>query len=335
MDKKRFCVLDPDPIYVDRFIEYLQRKPNFLFSVIGFTGVQELRGFLEANAVDVVLMDEDCWHDTGDDVQREMRERIPCLILLTDRRRSGEAMNSICRYQSMEKLLPEILRYYEETVPPEKPTENRTQIDAFYSPSGRCGKTTCARLLGTRLSEQCGRNVLYMNLEAVSGRRVLDAGGREGGHSLSDLLYYRQTDGGCRKLQSLTGAQGALSVLEPVVNPEDLWQLSDEELQAVLLEIRDQGIYDSVILDVGADRNPMTVLAVCRRVFLMDGDGEFGRDKMDQFLGYAEQSLGAIPENWHRIRPPHMAMLEDRAPGTRCMELEDWLEKEWLSWDQR
>lgn len=328
MEKKRFVLVDPDPVYLERFLEYVHRKPNFLFAAVGLTGVEQLSEEAEQGDIDVALVDENCWQSIGKGTKKELLRKIPCLILLSDRIRSAEDHLCVCRYQSMEKLLPEILSYYEETRPPAEEPEERTQVDIFYAPAGRCGKTTCALLLGHRLAEQCGRTVLYMNLEALDGSVQ-----REDGHSLSDLLYYRQTTGGL-KLQSLAGTEGSLSLLDPVVNPQDLWQLESGELGQLLREIKEAGIYDTVIVDLGPGRDPLPILMLGRRVFLVD-DRDAVDHRMDAFLAHVRQTYGEIPGNWHRVQPPKQEALAGQPAGSRCEPLESWLEKEWMTWNQR
>lgn len=328
MEKRRCILLDPNHIYVERFMEYVQRRKNFCFDIMGFTREAELLHFLEEEEADLALVDEGIWNRISEEGQARMREQIHCLILLTDRLRGGEKLPSVYRYQTMGRLLREALEHYEASIPKKVTSRIVTQLDIFYSPKGECGKSTCAMLLGHRLAEKGGRSVLYMNLEAFAQER--------GEHSLSDLLYYRAQGGKGMTLQSLTESKGGLQILAPVVNPEDRWKLSSEDLVELLKEIRDQGIYDTVILDVGNEGDPIPVLNLGNRVFLVDdGTASCGK-KMDDLLHYVEkQRLGVIPEHWHRVKPPRLPILEGARPGCRQEELESWLEKQWKNWEAK
>lgn len=331
MSERRFLLCDPDHVYVERFMEYVQKKTNFMFRLYGFTQVEQMERFLEGNDAELGLIGEEIWRELSPEKRDALGMQISCLKVLSAHR-SGEEQR-IFRYQSMEQLLRELVACYEQQQP-EVPAEvSRTRMAAIWSPVGRCGKTTCTMMLGQCLAKRRGMQVLVVCLEDMPG--LIPGLPRETGSSLSDHLYYR-TAGEGRRVMSLTETVGAVSVIPPAVNPEDLWSTAPEELADLLEEIRKQGLYDWMLLDLGHGGDPMPILSGCSRILLLGREDPVSREKLRRAREYLGRAESGIPEDaLHDMILPEWEELRDREPGISHEELEDRLEREWIVWNSK
>ena len=340
MEKRLFVLCDKDHTYVNRFMDYTGRQANFPFRVHGFTGEEGLASFLVGGGAAVGLVAWSLWQEWKEDFRQRVQEEIPCLLLLTEDRRSGQVgIPAVYKYQAMETLTREILDHYEKLAR-DREEKQVTRLIGFYSTIGSCGKTTAALHLGQAMAEKEGREVLYMNLEPFAGWAAERRGGN---HSLSDVLYERKMEG-CLRVQSLSASLGKIAVIAPVVNPEDLWSLSTEEVLEMVREMKDGSVCDTILLDLGQAMDPIPILQCCDQIVLVRRDGAYMDRKMEEMKSYLGRRMGGLAAEkksiarggkdalWMELCIPEMPVLSGRMPGDggeNCQELLQWI---WTQW---
>ena len=329
MQKRTFILCDPDNSYVNRFMNYSQRRANFPFRVSGFTKGEGVAAYLEGGSAEAALIAWSLWMEWEEELRQKVQEMVPCVMLLTEDRRSGQMdMITLYKYQSMDALLREALSVYEKLAK-SREEEHRVELVGFYSPVGHCGKTTAALHLGQMLSEKEGQEILYVNMEPLG---TWTGQGTDQQHSFSDLLYERRLSEEM-KLQSLSRSYLGISVLSPVVNPMDLWSIDMEERALLIREMQEAGIGDKILLDLPSDADPVPLLACCDRIVLVRRAGTVMEQQMDQMRGYLQKKLER--EDFVEMVLPEFPALAEHFPGDEggnCRELGEWI---WTQWMER
>ena len=202
---------DCDTAYMGRLMDYLDMRQGLPFEVQAFSSPEPLKAYAKEHSVDLVLIAEALM---SEEIMQLGTERI---LLLTEEETELPGFPAVCKYQSSDTLLQEILccyrkaqRDYEDMSWPVR----RLSVYGVFSPVGRCGKTGFALILGQVLAES-GR-VLYLNFEEYAGFDSLlpkqDA-------DLSELLLYllQGMPGVFRKLQELVRPLGQMDYIPPGV----------------------------------------------------------------------------------------------------------------------
>ncbi|MCD8010618.1 MAG: hypothetical protein LUF34_07520 [Lachnospiraceae bacterium] len=332
MEKKALILLDPDGAYVERFQEQAGKRRNFPLMTVGFTGWEEMREALPRYTTAALLVESGCWHGQPEEEQNRLRgQSIPLFLLSRDPGEEPEGVSSIYKYQSLEEILGRILEEIEE--PFAAGPKGRTKFLGVYSPLGRCGKSTCALLLAQILAER--EAVLYVNLETLSGLSPPAESGAVRG--LSDLLYLWKLPGKENRIfRGAIGTAGAPEMLYPVANPEDLWELPPEELVEFLQAIGEEGVYDTIVLDLESGRNPLPLLRLCHRILMPVREDPVSAGRLEAFRAYLRQrGEEAIQAVCREVVLPVCAGWEGELPELQSLRhspLEDFLVKELASW---
>ncbi|MDO4490646.1 MAG: hypothetical protein Q4B85_06250 [Lachnospiraceae bacterium] len=295
MDKKTLAIYDSDPEFVFRFMEFARTKGFLAMEIRAFTSEEHLCAFAESRVPELLLVTAD--------VLTEQVKKIPAknrVILLEDQ--SGETFGDpgLYKYQSPEELLKKaaaLCRNDRETG--SSIHKGRTEMIGVYSPVGRTRKTSFAIALGQILAED--RSVLYLNLETFAGFEQLFAEKYE--RTLSDLLYFgkQQEATLSEPLSSIIRSIGRLDYVPPVLCPEDLQSVKEEEWLELLARLGGETGYEVLLLDLGEAVQGLTSLvAACDRVYMPVRSDPVSLAKLDQFFWLLGELQGKEAEG--RIR---------------------------------
>ena len=148
--------------------------------------------------------------------------------------------------------------------------------------------------------------MLYVNLEDCSGLSRLF--GEVHKTDLSDLLYfYSQGSYSWVRLSSVIYTWGDLDYIPPVRYPEDLCQVTAEEMADLLVRISRESAYDTVIVDLGQfGKKAAPVLEVCRTVYMPVKDDCMSVAKVEEFEEYLNRSgHEALRERIQKVKLPY------------------------------
>lgn len=161
-------------------------------------------------------------------------------------------------------------------------TNTRGELIGVYSPVHRIGKTRFAMELGREMAKK--EPVLYLNLEEYAGGSYYFPD--QTGQTLADLLYYsRQEKGNLGlRISTMAGQDEALDYILPMPCVQDLQGVSGEDWLRLFEQIRENCIYQKVILDLGDSVNGLfQILEACHTVYTPYIEDEVARAKLNQY----------------------------------------------------
>ena len=286
MTKRVMAVYDVDPFYADRFAEFVNQKEQVPFEVMAFTTMERLKNYAAEHPVELLLINSS--------VPAEEIGKVGAMQVVT--LADGEVIPvsgqypSVYKYQSTDSIMREVMACY--CAKPVEPAltviGNAGSIIGIYSPVNRCLKTSFALTMGQLMARD--RKTLYVNLEDCSGLSRLI--GDEYKNDLSDLLYYYgQGIYSWMKLSSVIYSWGDLDYIPPVRYPEDLCQVSAEEMADLLVRISRESAYEAILVDLGQfGKKAVSVLEICDTVYMPVKDDCMSVAKIEEFEEYLKQS---------------------------------------------
>lgn len=302
MAKRVMAVYDGDPLYTERFTEFINRKEQVPFSVMAFTTLERLKAYGEDHEIELLLIDSS--------VSREEIGKIGAAfaVLLAD----GEVVlpeepyPSVYKYQAADRIMREVMKRYGDNPVETAYTmvSKAGRIIGVYSPINRCLKTSFALAMGQLLARDL--KVLYLNFEDCSGFGRLM--GEEYKAGLSDLLYYYSQEGfRWMRLGAVVYTWGDLDYVPPVEYPEDLCQVNGQMMAELVSHIARESTYGSIILDLGQfGKKAAEVLEVCDVVYMPVKDDCVSAAKVEEFEEYlASSGREALKNRIQKIKPPY------------------------------
>ena len=296
MGSKSLVICDPEEGYAQSLAFYIMDQKGLNFQV------QVCNCMEHVKTADLLLI-------SGVYPEEERKQlKAEHVLVLTegDFRRCEEGV--ICKYQSGEEILEEILKICESVYTKEELFYTSSQkkdgkIIGIFSPVHRIGKTTYALNLGEELA--LSGSVLYLNLEMYGG-----IGGHfeKGGETLEDILYYaRQEKGNLGYMLTKTVRhRGNLDYVLPMPVSEDIKQIQIAEWRELLHQILSQSIYETIILDIDEGiRDVYELLELCSEIHFIEEESEYSLAKMEQFerelmlLGYEDILSKTIRKGEH------------------------------------
>ncbi len=303
MKKNTLAVYDTDVEYVRKLMTYMSDTRSIPLEIQGFTEKDRLKDFMKQSKVDILLIPEG---ELDDEI--ETCDAGEMMVLSEDDGASDDrGHRSICKYQSSENILREVMCYYAEK--PEMELNmisgECTEIIGVYSPIRRCYKTTFALALGEVLAEK--EKVLYLNLEEYSGFNQLLQ--KNFMSDLSDLLFYtgqKKRNFPC-KLASLVEKAGLLDYIPPVIAPTDILSV-DRETWILLFNGLCSCDYSKIVVDLSDSVSAFPeILSSCKKIFMPVRDDPVSRAKIEQYEAMLRiLEYGEILDKSERILIPGM-----------------------------
>ncbi len=319
--KKMMAVYDEDPFYAERLSDYVNRKEKGIFKAQAFTSRERLEEYAKGNEVDVLL--------TGvpaESFQNSALQSVQKIYLTEERCEKsgfGDAheenfydQKEVYKYQSGDDIIREVMAVYCE-LPEVKAVlpglaSREKRIIGVYSPVGRCGKTSLSLSIGQVLAKE--EKVIFITLDTFSGfSQILD---EQWKRDMSDLLYYyKQGRFHGLRLNSITYYLGDMAWLPPLRYPDDYSQVTAEEMADFLVQILNESIYETIVLDIGNyDRQVLPILEKCQVVYMPVKEDMISQAKLKEFEKYADRfGSRELKEKFHKIHVPMMT-------GTKRME---------------
>lgn len=311
MEKIKLAVVG-DSIYADRLSECIRKNAPGYLEVYGCSCLGELRDHLKQIQPDILL----CEKKT--DEEENLPEHI-LQIQLTEHRdlskgdggqdtwknaeskqdcAAGESEKmskrpSIFRYQKGSEVLRQIFQIYEKSSKKNLSGWCKTlnlEIMAFYAPGGHELQLPFSIAYGAVCGES--EKVLYLNLAEFSGMGLLL--GDKDGNTFSDLVY------GIRQkkeqfplcLQSVLHHAEKFDYVLPPENPEDLFEIQEDDLTCLLDLLQEKTDYKKVIWNCGALNQAVAQVLECSsRVFCVVKDRAFGKYRKAEFDKFLQKDI--------------------------------------------
>ena len=277
MKEKVICIVDSNEKYVTRLVDYINGHKGIPYKAHAFTSADAFAEFAGRYFVELLLIDENECDRLPADIS------FSTLVKLVDKASVGE--NEIYRFQVADYLVKDILSFLDG----DKSIFSREgTICSVYSPATKCFKSS----LAIGLAMNCAKRgkTLLLNFEQYSGlHNVLPC--KRGG--LSKALYYysvsRNNMNG--KILGCLDSTEEFDYLSPVGCPEDIAEISQEELVEFCKYVKEHGGYKYVIIDVGDSFTiPWGIFDISTMVFVPQAVDVMGRNKLSSFLNYLDKS---------------------------------------------
>ena len=303
MKKNTLAVFDPDEEYVTKLMSYMSDSRSVPLEIQGFTDKELLKDFIRVNSIDILLIPED---DVDDDI--EACDTGEMMVLSeNDTARDSRGHKSICKYQSSENIMREVMCYYAEQPFAEAGIISSidTEIIAVYSPIRRSFRTSFAFALGEVLSEKV--KTLFVSLEEFSVFNQLLQ--KNYMSDLSDLLFYidqKKRNFPC-KLASMVEKAGLLDYVPPVLSPLDILSVGRESWVILFNELCCCD-YSKIIVDLSDSVSGfLDILQAAKIIYMPVREDTVSKAKLEQYEAMLRiMEMGEILEKTREIRIPFM-----------------------------
>lgn len=271
-----------DNEYLENFINYISDNgTGFICS--GFSNSQNIKDFAAKNDIAILLTDEICFRNDA----RYINSEITVVLTENPENKISENVIEVNILQPVDAIIREILQAAAKTDISVRQSRllSSAKIYTFFSPVGRSLKTSLAAAAAQLMSEK--EKTIYVNLEPYSGFSVLL--NQYHGTDLSDLMFHLRDSSENKAsliLQSTVYCSEGVSYIPPVVNPDDLFQIKNEEIKKLFELLQGSG-YKNIIVDMG----PLlpgfeTILAASRTIFMPVRKDSVSSAKAAQFFSY-------------------------------------------------
>lgn len=312
MNHAVLAICDEELDYAAHLADYLGRKEGRFSETRVFTNEKSLADFLAKHNIDLLLIGESIFQ------KRKEWENARQIVLLSEGGALAEELAkeqaSIYKFQSAENIFRELNDIYALQEKPHRKvpgTGGESRVFGVFSPCGGSRKTIFAMALGELLAKK--KKVLYINLECFSGLgRQIFENSMEG---MSELIYYihEKNLALSQKIQSMICRMGAVDTIPPVNHFRDLMEIEEDDVDAVMGELKASGIYDYVIIDLGYFHfSTFQWLFWCDSVFLTGGEDRISMEKKKTMRHYMQmEGKEILLERFYDIRIPKVRNLSE------------------------
>lgn len=288
-----FVIVDEEEGYLNGLTHYFQDCLRQYFDIWGFQTKEAVLEFVKEKKKEITIFLGSVYLTAKEVTELGIQQYIYLSTreeVLEVKIGNAGGVDVIYKYQPAEVLLKEfvnVCKYKDAFLSCNVATP--AKLYGVYSPTGRCGKTTLALVMGMIMAEE--RRSWYINLEEWSG--FTEMMGEYQGLDLSDLIYYSKQgkqnlgmyiDG---MLQDMHG----LKILPPAKYAPDIQELSPEEFLHLLEVIKATGEADAVIIDFGhSTRLVLEVLEQLQWLYVPTLKDTVSQAKHREFLKFLECS---------------------------------------------
>lgn len=279
MKENNLIVCDPDIRYANRLAENICAREEIAVKVFVCSSPQKSESLMRQRPIHILVVDET--------FTREQRCRMGAkkVFVLTKNkvRDLGDEECELYKYQSAGEIIRKIFETYLEGSPENlmRPIRKEsTRLVAVYSPIHRAGRTRFAIALGKEYAQR--EKVLYLNLEEYAGLPQQN----EDEPDLGDMIYYiRQGNGNMGiRLASAVKKMDKLEYLPPIPFVTDLKEVSFEEWEQLIEQMKEESLYQRIILDLGESVQGLyRILQLCDRVYMPVLEDEISQRKLEQY----------------------------------------------------
>lgn len=264
MRKIHLVIVDDDTYYIESFMNYIRNTDySNRLNVKVFSKKETLHEYLSKEEnIDILLINSELAEGISES------PHISSIFLLSEKKldhRSDYPLH-IFKFQPLNDLLSQIITlHYDQNPNSQVPQreKNGAKVFSVYSATGGAGKTTFAYNLSKVISAQ-NDQVLYLNLETINSTPLLF--NVDHLESASPLLYYVKTmdDHLVEKISEFISNdhRSSVSFFNFVPSAEEIYELTDDELNYFIDCLIDTEIFQYIILDLDTAVNDKTLRAL-------------------------------------------------------------------------
>ena len=328
MDKKVFGVCDSDKEYAEVLSHFIGRREGDRFSVMAFTRMEAIEGYLSRGSFDVLMMTD----SFAEEFERKGYESyMPegMTYILSERRDEVDyGYPSIYKYQSSEAVLREVVGGYDKKNTVKKRRSAGPGVIGVYSPVKRCGKTKFSFALAKEYADRfegggagavsgagggaggigagAGSGAsIFISLEDFCGPEFIKANDEM--TSISDILYRCQTlpEDEIWKDAEFSRYYG-VDILGGARCPEDIRSADCSIIRFALEKLKDEGSYPAIVVDIAdAVAEPEKIFEACDEIYIMTLSDESSKQKLSAWRKHMENGgYKAIIEKMRFLSPP-------------------------------
>lgn len=245
----RVILYDREEAFASALMNYVNQKADIPIMIMSFTRLPDMDIYLHRHRNDLLILE---W--CADTAEFEKESAMPILWTVTGTERDmpdelPEKQFQIMKYSPASayvRLMVQILSR-ERAV---RNAEGSCQCVAVYSPLGRCGKTSFAKAF-------CG---YYAAAYGDRGMRCLYLGWEEFAQEtdeenrMEEVLYYikQRAENLSMKIKALATTEQGFDCVWSAGTYQELREMSKEDIQWFLQDLRAEGYYHWVVADIGS-----------------------------------------------------------------------------------
>ncbi|MGN0642449.1 MAG: AAA family ATPase [Huintestinicola sp.] len=285
--KLKIIIADSDKDYAERLYNALKKHDNLIISI--FTEKELFEREITSSKYDIVLFTPDMFPGSAN----FRLVKLPMILsesdfINDDYKEMLNVYKVVNKYQSSEKILSIVLGQFSEIVSNSIVINSslKTNIVAFYSPVGGCGKTAVSLACASEIADR-GMRVLYMNLEFMNSSSLMFP--IEGRKGIGELIG--AIDGNINqtlKAESLVKkSSDNVLYFDRFENLLDIYEVNDEDISKLLSIISSSEICDLIIIDMNTSLNicSRAVLDAADKIILMERGDRISDSKVSLFAG--------------------------------------------------
>lgn len=246
--KIKLAILEKDRSYLSRIVSVFGTKYADKFEIYSFTDQEVALNNLIAAKIDVLIASDGFEIDVA---TLPARCGFAYLVDSVDINEVND-QRAICKFQKADLIYKQILSVYSEkasSITGFKMNSDEGKTVLFCSPSGGVGTSTAAAACAMHMAA-AGKKTLYLNLEKFGSSDLFFSG--EGQFDMSDLLFAlksKKTNLHLKLESCVKQDPSGVSFYSQAKVALDMMELSIEEIQRLLSEIRLMGAYDYIVID--------------------------------------------------------------------------------------
>lgn len=278
----KIVIADNHTEYIKRLVNGLQKKKEL--NIFVYDKKEAFEAALRSKKFDIILFTQALY---------DGRTALPdsaLAVMLTD---GSEEISEVYKkfykinkYQRISTIYSRLLNAYADICKntAEENGECAKKI-LFYSPMGGSGKTTIALAAARRLAMQ-GKTVLYLSFEDIpsDGGYLTQSDTDQG---ISELLAALEKDGSLTlKLQGLVHQKtDRFYYLNHFSSPNDIYELTPDEIQKMIKKISNTGLYDYLMIDTetSLNNNKKMLFECADKIIVVSRQDEMSAEKMKCF----------------------------------------------------
>lgn len=244
--KERLAICDRDERYLQNMQNYLMKRlPQF--EVLTFATLHEAAEHSKRQTFAICMLSEAVYEKDLQGLQG-----LQIFILREDGKKEIKEYPYMEKYQSMERLIQELLNEYAEHSLRDVPVyqcHRTVTLHVFYSPLLPREQTKAAFAMAQVLAEK-KRKILYINLHAfaVCKEWMMESKAAD----ITDLLYVAERPEGnlSVRLQSMIQRLGGVDYIAPAEDCMDLLPVTQLEWQKFMEKLIKTDEYTDIVLDL-------------------------------------------------------------------------------------
>lgn len=326
MVKIKVAIYDADKGYRERFADYLMNHKASEMELAVFTNEQFFFEALDVDKFHLFVLGGG--YETV--LPRARAKKVPVLVLMESAQSYvketiqmlDEQVVYTSKYQSMDVITQkmQILANVKHSYSDRTALRRNPEIVGVISPVSHEMQILFSLLLARNMAR--AQKVLYVNLLEFAGFTEIF---NDTEYDLSDaILQVREAEVREERLRACIYEADGFSYISPVLNPENIREISGEDVNRLLDVLTEYMEYQMIVVDIGLNVAGFAeILPVCDRIFSLEKRGYLHETRTKQFISYLERAVDeAFVERIHHLEIPGQAKVI--CGGLNLLEQLDW-----------